>query len=692
MERLIPYFSDMKWVYPEFLLAFGLLTIPILIHLFHFRKYKTVFFSSLTFVKNIEQEQKKPKKIKHLLILCCRLLVLSFLILAFARPYFPGKTEDKRTSIIGVYLDNSYSMSRLGEKGELLSQAKELVRSLINQVPYNTQFVLFTNELSGSEKQIYNRKSLVDAVSKINYSPLVRSQEEILSFWNNWLEDHFSSNRKNTTTRLIYLSDFQKNKSINLKVNFNKKDRLMPLVLKPERAGNLYVDSLWFEVPIQRYSAKQTLYVRVTNSGNEPVKDVVVHVQLGKNQRDLFASIPPNSSDTVNLEYFNQEKGIIEGVVSINDKQMFHDDAFFFNYQVQTNCNVLLIDGEDAVKNVAKVYGLDAFYQVKQAVLNEALSQDFSEFDLIVLNGLNQFPSNLAQELTTYLETNGSVLLLPGKAISTSSWNTFLEKNDFPSLNGSLTVGLSIKKINDKDAFFSGVFEKSPKDLLLTSVNKAYRTRFTQHSQAVSLIDFQNGEPFFMKSTSKKSLFALTTSLHPDFSTFTSSELFSTLLLRVGELAQRQTPLYLVIGSESSYPLQMISETDAPVRLLNDQLEYMPVVFTKNNKPVISLQGQEAVRILKAGNYQIKQKELEIGRISLNYNREESKLVERNFDQIKADFSKFGLSLSELEDASKWNSISLIDLNQTVELWRLFVVLAIAFVLTEIALQIFLKN
>ena len=135
MERLIPYFSDMKWVYPEFLLAFGLLTIPILIHLFHFRKYKTVFFSSLTFVKNIEQEQKKPKKIKHLLILCCRLLVLSFLILAFARPYFPGKTEDKRTSIIGVYLDNSYSMSRLGEKGELLSQAKELVRSLINQVP-----------------------------------------------------------------------------------------------------------------------------------------------------------------------------------------------------------------------------------------------------------------------------------------------------------------------------------------------------------------------------------------------------------------------------------------------------------------------------------------------------------------------------------------------------------------------------
>ena len=73
----------MKWVYPEFLFALLVLVIPILIHLFHFRKYKTIYFSSIAFVKSVEQQQKNPRKIKHLLVLISRVLAFTCLVIAF---------------------------------------------------------------------------------------------------------------------------------------------------------------------------------------------------------------------------------------------------------------------------------------------------------------------------------------------------------------------------------------------------------------------------------------------------------------------------------------------------------------------------------------------------------------------------------------------------------------------------------
>ncbi|MBM3161623.1 MAG: BatA domain-containing protein, partial [Bacteroidetes bacterium] len=41
----------MHFLYPERLWFLLLLTIPIIIHLFHFRRQKTLFFSSLRFIK-----------------------------------------------------------------------------------------------------------------------------------------------------------------------------------------------------------------------------------------------------------------------------------------------------------------------------------------------------------------------------------------------------------------------------------------------------------------------------------------------------------------------------------------------------------------------------------------------------------------------------------------------------------------
>jgi hypothetical protein len=683
----------MKWVYPEFLLALLVLVIPILIHLFHFRKYKTIYFSSIAFVKSVEQQQKNPRKIKHLLVLIARMLAFTCLVIAFAQPYFPQSDSSKKDiQLIGVYVDNSFSMSRIGTQGELLAQAKELASSIIDKAPRNTQYVLFTNELSGNEKQSLTAVKYVDQLNKITYSPIYRSKEEVLSFWNQWIEDAQKEGAIKTKPNLIYLSDFQKNKSTILTEKFKSIPSVSPVTLIPQNKGNLFVDSVWFETPIQKLGSAQTLSIRVVNTGEERAESAVVSVQVGKLKRDLFAEIPAYGSDTVQLNYFNQESGICKGIVSINDKQMNQDDSFYFNYEVKKSQSVLLINGEDAVENVGIVFRLDDFYKLKEVTTNQASQENLDNVDLIVLNGLNQIPSNLTTELANYHEENGSILFIPGTNVSPTGWNALLEKLSLPRINGTQTIGLAVQKLNIKDPFFQGIFEGKPENISIPAAAKAYRLMNTTKTLSTSLINYQNGTPFFVKSTGKGNTYLFSTSLKQEFSTFTSNQLFSTLLLHVGNLSQRQNPYFLVIGSDGSYPLNVTTSSENPVHLINKQVDYIPILFLKNNRQTISVQGLEAIRILEAGNYNILRDGKSLGTVSMNYNRLESQTAESSTEEVKKDFEQAGIHVNNVQDGSNWNSASLLEIGENYDIWFWFVFFAALFVLCEMALLIFYKK
>ena len=133
----------MEFLYPNALWFLFLLAIPIIIHLFHFRRHKTLYFSSLKFIQFVEQENKSAKKLRNLLVLIARLLALIFLILAFAQPSFTDSKAENSVgkNVVAIYIDNSFSMSAKGTEGELLSEAREMARRIINNAPLETGFL-----------------------------------------------------------------------------------------------------------------------------------------------------------------------------------------------------------------------------------------------------------------------------------------------------------------------------------------------------------------------------------------------------------------------------------------------------------------------------------------------------------------------------------------------------------------------
>jgi len=132
----------MQFKHPELLYALFLLLIPVIIHLFQFRKFQKEAFTNVAFLKEVAIQTRKSSQLKKWLTLLTRLLLLAAIIFAFAQPYTSKSKLLNTKSETVIYLDNSFSMQSKGNQGELLKRA---VQDIISNVPEDETISLITN-------------------------------------------------------------------------------------------------------------------------------------------------------------------------------------------------------------------------------------------------------------------------------------------------------------------------------------------------------------------------------------------------------------------------------------------------------------------------------------------------------------------------------------------------------------------
>src|SRR4051812_4148008 len=122
----------MNFLYPGFLFALLAIAIPIVIHLFNFRKFKKIYFSNVQFLKEAKEQSSSHEKLKNLLVLLSRILAIIFLVLAFARPFISSglRSSPSLRNVVSIYIDNSYSMETVNKEGSLLDEAKRKVKEI----------------------------------------------------------------------------------------------------------------------------------------------------------------------------------------------------------------------------------------------------------------------------------------------------------------------------------------------------------------------------------------------------------------------------------------------------------------------------------------------------------------------------------------------------------------------------------
>src|SRR6195952_5099707 len=198
----------MHFIYPAFLFALLTLAIPVIIHLFNFRKFQKVNFSNVQFLKEIQEQQAPRRNLKERLILAARLLALTFLVLAFARPFIPGKNVANagKLQAVSIFVDNSYSMQTLNKEGTLLDEAKRRAKEIASAYNVNDRFQLLTQDFEGKHQRLLSRDEFNDAVDAVKISPQSRSLQQVVS-----RQQSLLVMQPGAVKSIYIISDFQKN-------------------------------------------------------------------------------------------------------------------------------------------------------------------------------------------------------------------------------------------------------------------------------------------------------------------------------------------------------------------------------------------------------------------------------------------------------------------------------------------------
>ncbi|MBK5286073.1 MAG: BatA domain-containing protein, partial [Bacteroidia bacterium] len=199
----------MNFLYPGFLFAFAALSVPIIIHLFNFRKFKKVFFTNVRFLKEVKLDTQSRSRLKHLLVLACRILAISFLILAFARPFIPSATSSTGTlqKIVSIYIDNSFSMESVGKNGRLIDEALRKAHEITAAYSAGDHFQLLTNDFEVRHQRLVNRDEMESMIDEVKTGSSVRKTSEVVQRMKDIRQN---AGEKNISHVICLLSDFQK--------------------------------------------------------------------------------------------------------------------------------------------------------------------------------------------------------------------------------------------------------------------------------------------------------------------------------------------------------------------------------------------------------------------------------------------------------------------------------------------------
>jgi len=111
--------NTMSFLFPYILWGLLAVSIPLIIHLFNFRKFRKVYFTNVRFLEELKQHTRKQSKLRHLLVMISRMLAIASLVMAFAQPYIPHKNTTSRpdsVNQVNIYIDNSFSMEALSPR------------------------------------------------------------------------------------------------------------------------------------------------------------------------------------------------------------------------------------------------------------------------------------------------------------------------------------------------------------------------------------------------------------------------------------------------------------------------------------------------------------------------------------------------------------------------------------------------
>lgn len=671
----------MKFLYPEFLFGLFTLAIPIIIHLFNFRKAKKVYFSSTRFLQNIKKSTSQKRQLKHYLILFSRLLFLTFLVLAFAQPYLPSEDKNPQAQSVFMYLDNSASMSNRTEGTTTsLSLGIDYLSKILDLYPTNTSYKLVTNEFAPFSNTLKSKTEIEELLTEIRLSTISRSLSEAYSRLTTDATAPVGGNKD-----VFVISDFQRSTIGDLgQVGIDSLDQVFIAPIRFDQTKNVFVDTVFLSNPFLVADEKNQLNVVLKNNGLEDANELPLKLFINDIQTaSSVLSIPAGEQTELTFEIsFNLEK-VNKCRISIEDYPVTFDNDFYFVLQLENRINILEISDDDSFSPIQKVYANNSLFNYTR---QNASNLDYSlirQNDLIIVNGLNSLDNSLSLELSNHIEQGeGSLLIIPGETPDISSYQSII-----PSI-GSIPVDTNYVNVampDLSDPFFENIFESSNERFEMPNARPVLRWG----GQQLSLLKLRNNLNFLSGFRSQGTTFILSTPLNDQFTNFHRHALFVPVMYRMASLSKKsfEAPYYNINLPTISLRLDSLNKQDIfKLAYENMENELIPNQRISVNELVMELPKNT----LQPGFYDLKLDDQTKATLAFNLDKKESYLDQMNMNEINNSFSyKNNVTIFDVNDADNFSNE--VKKNKFgVPLWKYAIILSLIFLLAEVLLIRFL--
>jgi hypothetical protein len=642
----------MHFKHPEILYFLFLLIVPILVHLFQLRRFKTSFFTNVRFLKELAVQTRKSSKIKKRLLLATRLLLLTSVILAFAQPFFEAKDHKNASNEMYIVLDNSFSMQAKGKKGELLKRA---VQELLENTPETAQFSLLTNTENYWNTDIRSSKS---ALQNLKYSASPFELSAITAK----IKAHKSAHKKD----IIIITDAVGLEEKDVK-NLDSEEKPYFIVSEAEQKNNIAIDSVFINQTLENF---YEIGVSLSAYG-EDFKPVSMALY---NQNKLIAKTIIKFDAKKKKINFTIPKEAFHGYVSIEDNGLTYDNKLYFSISKTKKTNIISIGDPEKSNFLSRIYTATEFnynnYSLSSLDYNSLEKQN-----TIILNELEEVPQALQTTLKAFVSKGGNLVIIPSEKSSITNLNAFL--GNFGKIQfKSIEIGSKlITKINFDHPLFSGVFENKITNFQYPKTAKS----FSVSSPYPAVLSYDDQTPFVTAIQSPVSgITIFTAPINSANSNFQQSPLIVPLFYKMGQNNQKTGVNALTIGNNKPYFADVLLTKDAILEVKGNDDSFIPIQQIMNNKVKLTFNDFPET----AGNYSIFDKKNWVENLSFNYNRSESDLSLINTSVI-SDF-KTADTISTI-----FNTLQTERTDS--QIWKWFVIFALLFLALEMAIIKFVK-
>ncbi|MFW5805973.1 MAG: BatA domain-containing protein [Bacteroidales bacterium] len=678
----------MSFLYPNFLWALTAVLIPVIIHLFSFRRHKTVYFSQTRFLESVRKESRSKTTLKQLLILLSRILAIAMLVMAFAQPVIlPEKDEiaASQSPYVVVCIDNSFSMQNEGSSGSLLNIAKQKATEIAEAYGQEVQFFLITNNMPPRFYRPLSYDEFLSEVSQIEVSPvsvhLSKTMEKLRRITSSYVSDK-------APCPVYFISDFQVSTTDFVVFDDIKHYDLKAILIEGIQQENLSIDSVWFASPFRQAGKPEQLNVLVRNHGSQSYNDIPVNLKLNDSLRAVSSlNIESNASTVLMLNFTNPQNGIQRAELELDDYPVSFDNSFYFTYNLEKEKSILLVNGSDPTDFPVSVYDDETRFDLKQIEEDDLDMSAMDKYNMLVFNGFDYISEGMAAQLNDLTEKGVVMVFIPGTDMHTDSWNNFLQNLKGPRFSTWDSTSRKLSEIAWEHPFFKGVFSGRQENVELPVIHGMYPMHKSQTSMGEDLLLFENELPFLkMLSVENALIYLFSSPLNADYGNFVKHALFIPVAYNMAMNTPTARKLYFISGQEAGMMVRSQTngnETSVEIRSNKSDNAIIPSWRITSGGVRVFVPAA----LFEPGHYDVIVNDVFTDAFALNINPLESDMDFYDAKSLKSAAETRNFEFSNLYEADTLDMAQKIkEKEQGKALWPWFLMAVLFFIVIEIML------